>query len=576
MACSDGLLGARHLRLLSLAALTGCGGGDMGADAASEDALVCRTGADCDDGTFCNGTEECLPRDPAADARGCVPARTSPCDAAGERCSEDDDACVTSCDESPDADGDGRRAVECGGDDCDDGDPNAFPGNLEVCDVEMHDEDCDRSTFGVRDGDRDFEPDARCCNVADGGSVSCGTDCDDARADVHPGAPEVCDGRDNDCDGDTDEGVQRSFWPDADGDLRGDEAAPAVMACDPPAGHVENAGDCDDGNAAAHSRTTPELCDGMDNDCDSAVDEDTMEVDWYVDSDGDTFGDPASSAMRSCAMITGRAPNADDCDDGDPTVHPLASEVCDGVDNNCNGDGDEAALRTSCWPDADTDTFAPAGSTPTSACSCGIGTTARDPAAGADCDDGDGSIHPGATELCDRIDSDCSAGGGVEAGEDADGDMHTSITYTLCSTGFPKDDCLDSSPDVHPGQTGWFGRGYCTAPFGTMCECTTPSGNEFWCSSSTCPLTPLPCGSPFRRASFDYDCDTAEEPRAPMCLSGPCSTGGEPCGQDGFAVTTERCGQWMEYTNCDCTRLPGPVFECTAMPWSAPMPVECH
>src|SRR5690606_27213938 len=131
--------------------------------------------ADCDDGLYCNGVELCV------DAL-CVPG-TPPCASDIEQCLEDRDECLAlDCsEETRDADDDGSDSKACGGQDCDDADPNRFPGNPEVCDPDNRDEDCDPRTFGVRDLDGDGEPDAACCN-----GDNCGTDCDDTRAGVNP------------------------------------------------------------------------------------------------------------------------------------------------------------------------------------------------------------------------------------------------------------------------------------------------------------------------------------------------------------------------------------------------------
>ncbi|NIR42197.1 MAG: hypothetical protein GWN79_04495, partial [Actinobacteria bacterium] len=105
-------------------------------------------------------------------------------------------------------------SLACGGSDCDDSDPNRFPGNTEICDSEGVDEDCDPETLGDRDVDGDGQVSAECCNGA-----RCGGDCADRLPDVFSGAAEVCDLRDQDCDGSVDEGVAVMLFEDLDGDL---------------------------------------------------------------------------------------------------------------------------------------------------------------------------------------------------------------------------------------------------------------------------------------------------------------------------------------------------------------------
>jgi alpha-tubulin suppressor-like RCC1 family protein len=117
----------------------------------------------------------------------------------------------------PDRDGDGHADVACGGDDCDDDDARRFPGNTEVCDYDGHDEDCDEATFGDKDVDRDGFVDARCCNGT-GPAARCGEDCDDARRNTNPLVPEVCNGRDDDCNGMVDE---TCATPEPDGGVDG-------------------------------------------------------------------------------------------------------------------------------------------------------------------------------------------------------------------------------------------------------------------------------------------------------------------------------------------------------------------
>jgi hypothetical protein len=150
----------------------------------------------------------------------------------------------------PDADGDGHLAIACGGDDCDDGSANRYPGAAEVCDVAKIDEDCDPTTHGRLDQDGDGFDAAKCCNGS-----NCGDDCDDTRSGVHRNAPEVCNTRDDNCDGLTDENLTITTWRDADRDLYGSPSA-STKTCPHlvPKGNVNNDYDCDDGNIAKNPR----------------------------------------------------------------------------------------------------------------------------------------------------------------------------------------------------------------------------------------------------------------------------------------------------------------------------------
>ncbi len=106
-----------------------------------------------------------------------------------------------------DHDGDGHVAIAWGGDDCDDSDPSRYPTNTEVPDSDMHDEDCDPLTFGCADADGDRWCDARACNRDPSGAMRCGDDCDDNDANVHPAQVDVCNGKDDNCNGLIDEGL---------------------------------------------------------------------------------------------------------------------------------------------------------------------------------------------------------------------------------------------------------------------------------------------------------------------------------------------------------------------------------
>ena len=154
---------------------------------------------------------------------------------------------VDPCEVSPDQDGDGFDSTSCGGTDCDDTDANRSPSRTEVCDPANIDEDCNATTFGDRDVDEDGHPDAACCNVG-GSGLRCGTDCDDTRPTINPEAPEVCDGRDGDCDSAIDEGVLMELYPDEDLDSYG--AGEPTMGCFLYEGASFLGNDCDDENAS--------------------------------------------------------------------------------------------------------------------------------------------------------------------------------------------------------------------------------------------------------------------------------------------------------------------------------------
>ncbi|MBK9648383.1 MAG: FG-GAP repeat protein [Deltaproteobacteria bacterium] len=285
----------------------------------------------------------------------------------------------------------------------------------------------------------------------DGDGFALTVDCDDTNEARFPGAEERCDGVDDDCDGNIDEsGVDGpGFWRDADGDGHGDGAF-ASTDCVAPLGYVDNDADCDDLDPLS-GPGADERCDGEDNDCDGDIDEDAIDAPtWTGDKDGDGFGKSSSGQIVSCEAPEGYVDNADDCNDGEAELNPEAvwysdidedgfggeytlvsclppsgyvdnnldcddldaevnldaAEVCDGVDNDCDGladdEDDSVSDRLTWYADVDGDGYG-----------AGEGTTTCDPAEGAvsvegDCDDGDAARSPGEFELCDdKIDNDC-------------------------------------------------------------------------------------------------------------------------------------------------------------------------
>lgn len=150
---------------------------------------TCETNNDCSDGLFCSGDETC------SDSGHCVPGIVVVCDD-GIDCTVD--ACneiANSCEFlAPDLDGDGSGDQMCLdelgeplGRDCDDNDPVRFGGNLEVCDLDQVDEDCDFTTFGETDEDGDGFISGVCCNKSST-EFFCGSDCDDDNVSIFPGA----------------------------------------------------------------------------------------------------------------------------------------------------------------------------------------------------------------------------------------------------------------------------------------------------------------------------------------------------------------------------------------------------
>ena len=170
-------------------------------------------------------------------------------------------------------------------------------------------------------------------------------DCDDYNADVHPDATEICNGLDDDCDDlvdDADDDLNTTttttWYPDADEDGFGD-GTPVGQSCEGPSGAVSDGTDCDDDSDAIHPDAT-EVCKGVDDDCDLAVDDEDDGVDpttgstWYHDGDGDGFGDPDSS-VDSCLAGEGFVADSTDCDDTNAAVNPDAEEICNGLDDDC-------------------------------------------------------------------------------------------------------------------------------------------------------------------------------------------------------------------------------------------------
>ena len=317
-------------------------------------------------------------------------ATTNP--SAAETCNQVDDDCDTVVDDGFDVDGDtfftvadaGCVATYGASADCDDADGTQFPGATEVCN--RADDDCD-GTVPADETDNDGDTYVECEAAAD---------CDDADASQFPGATEVCNAEDDNCDGIIDDG----FDGDGDGAF-----TDAVAACVTTYGA---AADCNDAVASINP-TSAEICDAVDQDCDGTVDDG-----FDVDGDGVTTCGPDG-------LPGATADN--DCDDTDDTTNPTLPELCDAVDNDCDGAVDDGL-------DTDGDGITPCG---VNGVIDGLGATTDD-----DCDDTNSAILPGATEICDFIDSDCD-GSIVDEDPDFDSDLVPDCVDT--------DDDGDGDPD---------------------------------------------------------------------------------------------------------------------------------
>jgi hypothetical protein len=351
------------------------------------------------------------------------------------------------------------------------------------------------------DADQDGYGDASSSTTgctAPNGYVANSNDCDDTNSDVNPGATEICNQIDDDCNSIIDDGLTFiTYYVDADGDGYGSTSSSSYCA-NPGAGYSLVDTDCNDAASTIYPGAT-EVCNSLDDDCNSLIDDAITYTNYYLDQDGDGFG--AGTAQSFCTDPgTSFSLLNTDCNDGDASINPSASEICNSVDDNCNSTIDEG-VQSTFYADADNDGFGNAAST-TDACTAPTGyvansldcndasasinpntvwyfdadgdgyygtttTSCTSPganysmtSAGVDCNDANSSISPSATETCNSVDDNCDGlidngiGNTYYADVDNDGYGNNASSVLACTqpVGYVSNhtDCNDSNALVNP------------------------------------------------------------------------------------------------------------------------------
>lgn len=229
------------------------------------------------------------------------------------------------------------------------------------------------------------------------------SDCNDNNASINPNASEICSGQDENCNGLIDDGfILSDYYLDFDIDGFGNPNL-VSHSCFQPLGYVSNGTDCNDNDFMVNTNAL-EICNDVDDNCNGLVDDGLVFTNYYVDFDLDGFG--SSNTMQSaCYQPVGFVANALDCNDASFCINAAAIEICNGLDDDCNGVADNGIVFATFYADADGDTY---GDPATGQDFCLIpdGMFVDN---GNDCDDSNALVNPLAVEIWENgIDDDCN------------------------------------------------------------------------------------------------------------------------------------------------------------------------
>ncbi|HRG27661.1 MAG TPA: MopE-related protein [Chitinophagales bacterium] len=261
---------------------------------------------------------------------------------------------------------------------------------------------CYDKYFADTDGDGfgDLTDDSISCNMP-AGYVFDSTDCNDLNPDIHPTLTDICNSIDDNCNGLFDEDATfTTYYLDADADLFGATGTDSI-SCSVVVGYVENSFDCNDLNAEINPLII-ETCNGIDDNCNVAIDEGLTLYTFFADVDGDTYGNPDAGIDTCLETVFGYVSNNLDCNDTLATIYPGATELCNYLDDDCDGLVDDNVAFIQSYADIDSDNF---GNILIDSISCELpeGYVLDN----TDCDDTNPDIYPGATELLNGLDDDC-------------------------------------------------------------------------------------------------------------------------------------------------------------------------